>query len=96
MSPKHKKALEIIDEKVFKPYSSTGVQESLNIAVLDVLDEIVVFPVEDESRLSDKKGNVLPDAIILGKGSTPRDLAYKIHTDIGKNFIAAIDRKSVV
>ncbi len=94
LNSKYQKALEIIEETVFKLHSSTGVQEALNIAVLDVLDKIVVFPVEDETRLSDKKGNVLPDAILLGKGSTPRDLAYKIHTDIGRNFIAAINPRT--
>ncbi|HEQ78096.1 MAG TPA: TGS domain-containing protein, partial [Euryarchaeota archaeon] len=94
LNSKYQKALEIIEETVFKLHSSTGVQEAMNIAVLDVLDKIVVFPVEDETRLSDKKGNVLPDAILLGKGSTPRDLAYKIHTDIGRNFIAAINPRT--
>ncbi len=94
LSPKHRKALEIIEEKVLKPYSSTGVQEAINKALLDVLNKIVVFPVEDENKLSDKKGNVLPDAFIMDRGSTPRDLAYKIHTDIGKNFIAAIDART--
>ncbi|MEM4297441.1 MAG: TGS domain-containing protein, partial [Nitrososphaerota archaeon] len=52
---------------------------------------IVVYPVQDESRLSDKHGNVLPDAKVLRKGATAKDLAYAIHTDLGDSFIYAID-----
>jgi len=31
---------------------------------------------------------------LMKKGSTAGELAYKIHTDIGKNFIRAIDAKT--
>ena len=55
---------------------------------------IVVYPVEDENKLTDKQGNVLPDAYLMPKGSTALDLAYKIHTDIGEKFIGAIDCKT--
>ena len=76
------KALNYIKEHVLMKYGSTGVQEALNKAVFDILDMIVVFPVEDEHKLSDQKGNVLPDALLIKKGSNPRDMAYVIHTDI--------------
>lgn len=94
LSSKQRKGLEIVRERVLKRYSSTGVQDVVNASVLDELGKIVVFPVEDENRLSDKDGRVLPDAFLLGKGSTPRELAYKIHTDIGENFIASIDART--
>ncbi|WP_456474386.1 redox-regulated ATPase YchF [Candidatus Pyrohabitans sp.] len=94
LSPKQKKALEIIKKNVLERYGSTGVQQAINVAVLDVLKKIVVFPVEDEHRLCDGEGNVLPDAYLLDQGATPRDLAYKIHTEIGENFIAAIDART--
>jgi ribosome-binding ATPase YchF (GTP1/OBG family) len=55
---------------------------------------IVVYPVEDEMKLIDKKRNVLPDAQLLPEGSTPRDLANKIHADLGKGFLYAIDARS--
>jgi len=55
---------------------------------------IVVYPVYDESTWSDKAGNILPDAFLMQDGSTPLDLAYKIHTDIGEGFIRAVDCKS--
>ena len=88
------KALNYIKEHVLMKYGSTGVQEALNKAVFDILDMIVVFPVEDEHKLSDQKGNVLPDALLIKKGSNPRDMAYVIHTDIGDTFMHALDARS--
>lgn len=61
--------------------------------VINKMNFIVVFPVEDEHKLSDSKGNVLPDAILLKKGSTAIDLANAIHSELGKNLITAIDVK---
>ena len=84
-------ALEKIRKNVLDKYGGTGVQKCLDSAVFDLLDMIVVFPVENIEKLSDKKGNILPDALLLKKGSTALDLAYKIHEDIGKKFIAATD-----
>ncbi|HIP15898.1 MAG TPA: redox-regulated ATPase YchF [Methanothermococcus okinawensis] len=85
-------ALEYIREYL-KKYGSTGVQEVLNRAYFDLLDMIVVYPVEDENKYSDKKGNVLPDSFLVKKGTTARDLAYMIHTEIGDKFIYAIDAR---
>lgn len=93
LSSQQLKALEYIREHVLQKYGSTGVQEALNMAVFKVLDMIVVYPVEDEHKYCDQKGNVLPDAILIKKGSKPRDLAYVIHTDIGESFMHAIDAK---
>jgi len=66
----------------------------LNKAVFDFLKYIVVYPVENEHKWTDSKGNLLPDAILLPEGSTALDLAYAIHTDIGNAFIGAIDAKT--
>ncbi len=88
------KALTYIKENVLKKYGSTGVQKALNKVVFDVLDMIVVYPVEDEHKLSDQKGNILPDAILIHKGSKPRELAYVVHTDIGDRFMHALDARS--
>jgi len=90
---KQKHALEII-KNVLNEYGNTGVVQCLNYAIFDVLERIVVYPVEDENHFTDKKGNVLPDAYLMKKGSTPHDLAYEIHTDIGKNFIYAINART--
>lgn len=88
------KALNYIDEHVLKKYGSTGVQMALNKVVFDILDMITIYPVEDEHKLCDQKGNVLPDAILIPRGSKPRDLAYMVHTDIGEGFMHALDARS--
>lgn len=85
------RALEAIRERVLKRYGSTGVQETLETAVYDVLGMKIVFPVENETKLSDKDRNVLPDAILLPKDGTVRDLAEKIHSEIAKKALYGID-----
>lgn len=84
-------ALEYIRERVLSRWGSTGVQKVINRAFLDILGMIAVFPVEDENSLTDHKGNILPDAWLVPPGTTPRQLAYMIHTELGEKFIAAID-----
>jgi len=91
LDEKKGKALGFIKERIFSEYGSTGAQKALNRAVYDKLGLITVYPVENEGKLSDGKGNVLPDSFLLPKGSTVLDLAYRIHTDIGDKFIGAID-----
>ncbi len=84
-------ALEKI-RSLLKKFGSTGVQPTLEKAV-KLLNLIVVYPVEDENKFSDKQGNALPDAHMVPSTTTPRELAYLIHTDIGNNFVAAIDAR---
>lgn len=86
--------LNLIKEKVLKKYGSTGIQDCLNKAIFDVLDFIVVYPVADINKLSDKKGNILPDAFLVKKGTTLREFAFMIHTDIGEKFIGGMDAKT--
>lgn len=86
--------LNLIKEKVLKKYGSTGIQDCLNKAIFDVLDFIVVYPVANISKLSDKKGNILPDAFLVKKGTTLREFAFMIHTDIGEKFIGGMDAKT--
>lgn len=74
--------------------TGTGVQDALEFLVYKVLDMIVVYPVEDENHWTDKNGNVLPDAILMKKGSTALDLAFKIHTDLGQKFVRALNGKT--
>lgn len=93
LNAQQKGALERI-RKVMKTYNGTGVQRCLEEAVYNLLDMIVVYPVEDENHLTDKDGNVLPDAYLMRRGSKAIDLAYKVHTDLGDNFIRAIDARS--
>ncbi|MEM2707630.1 MAG: YchF-related putative GTPase, partial [Candidatus Pacearchaeota archaeon] len=86
-------ALKVI-ENYLEKYKTTGVQDAIDYSVFNLLKQIVVYPVENENKLSDKQGNILPDAFLMESGSKVIDLAYKIHEDIGKNFIAAIDVKT--
>ncbi len=79
---------------LMKKNHGTGIQRCINETVFKLLDLIVVYPVEDENRFTDKKGNILPDAFLLKRGSMPRDLAFMIHTDIGKGFLYAIDART--
>jgi ribosome-binding ATPase YchF (GTP1/OBG family) len=91
---KQKAALDFIRNRVLVPYKSTGVQKIIDNVVFDILGMIVVYPVENEHRFSDHNNNVLPDALLMKKGSTALDLAYRVHEDIGKNFIAAVDART--
>ncbi|WP_435335052.1 redox-regulated ATPase YchF [Haloarchaeobius sp. TZWWS8] len=75
-------------------WGGTGVQDALNYAVYDLLDHITAFPVQDASKWTDAKGNVLPDAFLLPRGSTPVDLAYSVHSDIGDGYLHAVNAKS--
>jgi len=88
------RAFESIEKNVFRHYGSTGVQELLNSIVFKVLNFITVFPVEDEKHFSDHFGRVLPDVVLLKKGSTPLQLAEAIHSDLAKHFLFAVDARS--
>jgi ribosome-binding ATPase YchF (GTP1/OBG family) len=85
------KALNMIRERVLNEFGSTGVQDTLEVSVFNVLRMKVVFPVENESKLSDKDGNILPDAIILPEHATVLDLAEKIHSEIASKALYGID-----
>ena len=88
-----KKALEKV-RAVLRKYGSTGVQQILNKVCFELLEMVVVYPVEDENKLTDKSGNVLPDAYLVPKDSTAKDLAERVHEQLGKGFLYAIDARS--
>ncbi len=93
LNDKQQKGLDYIKTNVLDKYGSTGIQQCIEEAVR-MLDLIVVYPVEDEHHLTDKQGRILPDAYFVPRGSTAKDLAYKVHSDIGDHFIRAIDAKT--
>jgi hypothetical protein len=93
LSDKQRKGLDFIKTHVLLKFGSTGVQKCIEESVR-MLDLIVVYPVEDETHLTDKDGRILPDAHFMKRGSTAKDLAYKVHTDLGDHFIRAIDAKT--
>ena len=90
LSDREKVLFEKIEELLDK-WKSTGVQIAINKAVFELGNMIAVYPVEDANKLSDKKGNVLPDVFLVKKGTTVREFAALIHTDLAKTFIYAID-----
>jgi len=87
------KALQKISEFLARA-GTTGVQQCVEETVRKLLNLIVVYPVEDETHWTDKKGNVLPDAYLVPRGCTAKDVAFKVHTDLGKNFIRAINART--
>ncbi|MEM3011569.1 MAG: redox-regulated ATPase YchF [Candidatus Bathyarchaeia archaeon] len=86
-------ALQTIQEKILYKHGSSGVQEAINTAFFKLLGMIVVYPVEDIEKLSDHQGRVLPDAYLVPYGTTARQLAYIIHTELGEGFIYAIEAR---
>jgi len=90
LTDKQKNALKFVKEKILDVYGSTGVQKVLNHVIFNLLKYIAVFPAGTK-KLADSKGNVLPDCYLIPSGSTALDFAFKLHTDLGKNFIRAID-----
>jgi ribosome-binding ATPase len=93
LSPAQGKALEDI-RTVLRNWGSTGVQMALETMVFQRLHQIVVYPVEDETHWTDSKGRVLPDALLVPAGTPASEVAYRVHTDLGKNFIRAIDGRT--
>jgi ribosome-binding ATPase YchF (GTP1/OBG family) len=91
MSEAQARALSLIREKILHRFGNTGVQEAINAAFFRLLNAIVVYTVEDVDKLTDHYGRVLPDARIVPYGTTARELAYRIHTDLGETFIHAVE-----
>ena len=79
---------------VMDEHGGTGVSRALNAATYDELDQITAYPVQNETRWTDGQGNVLPDALLLARGSSPKDLAYAVHSDIGEGYLHAVDARS--
>lgn len=93
LNAQQQKALDIV-KTLMQKYGSTGVQEAVNIACFKLLRMVAVYPVEDEFRLADKKGNVLPDVRLLPEGSSAKDLAQTVHADLAKGFLYGVDART--
>lgn len=92
-TPQQRKALDTVT-RVLEKIGHTGIQLALNEAVFGILGMIVVYPVEDESKLCNKDGIVLPKALLLLPGSTALDVARGVHADMADGFLHAIDCKT--
>ncbi|MEK6824943.1 MAG: TGS domain-containing protein, partial [Nanoarchaeota archaeon] len=88
LNDSQKKAIENI-KQILDKHEGTGVQEVLNKTVFEVLKYVAIYPAG--AKLSDSKGNVLPDCFLMPPNSTALDFAYRLHTDIGNGFVKAID-----
>lgn len=95
LSDKQKAALDFIKENVLKKFTSTGVQQVLNSAVFDLLGYIAIFP-GGVNKLEDSEGRVIPDCFLMPAKTTALDFAFRLHTDIGKNFIRAVNVKTKI
>lgn len=94
LNEKQKAALNLIKENVLTKYSDgTGVQQILDKAVFELLKYIAVFPAS-ANKLGDSKGNILPDCFLVPKGTTALQFAFRLHTDLGNNFIKAINART--
>lgn len=91
LNDKQKWALNFIRKDVLNEYMRTGVQFAINVAVFKLLRMNTVYPVADPAKMSDRSGNVLPDVYLMKTGSTVKDLAEDIHTDLAKGLLYAID-----
>jgi len=87
------KALETIRGRILLKYGSTGVQDGINMAFFKLLNMVTVYPVEDLEHLADHNGRVLPDVYLVPYGTTARQFAYLIHTELGEGFIYAVDAR---
>ncbi len=90
LNEKQKSALGFVKEKILDKFGTTGVQQVVDNAVFKLLKYIAVYPVPN-NKLEDKDGNKLPDCFLVPEGCTALDFAFRIHTDIGNNFIKAVD-----
>lgn len=88
------RALEIVRERVFNRWGTTGVQDAINSAFFHLLDSILVYPVEDADKLTDHSGRVLPDCYVVPGGTTAKQFAGLIHTELGESFIFAVDART--
>ncbi|MBN1544666.1 redox-regulated ATPase YchF [Candidatus Woesearchaeota archaeon] len=93
LNDKQKAALDFIKSSILDKFGSTGVQPVLDQAVFRLLGYFAVFP-GGVNKLEDQHGNVLPDCFLMPKDTTALDFAFRIHTDIGRAFIRAIDVKT--
>jgi len=91
LNKKQMEALEFITRGILGEYMRTGVQFAINVTVFKLLKMNSVYPVAITEKLSDKKGRVLPDLILMKDGSTIEDLAKEIHSDLTKGLLYAKD-----
>jgi len=91
LNQKQKEALNFIQSDIMGEYMRTGVQFAINVTIFKLLKMNSIYPVAIPEKLSDKKGHVLPDLVLLKDGATVTDLAKEIHSDLTKGLLYAKD-----
>jgi ribosome-binding ATPase YchF (GTP1/OBG family) len=94
LSPEQVAALEKIRERILIPWGSTGVQAAIDHAFFKMLRMISVYPVENPENLTDHKGRVLPDVYLVPFGTTAKQFAGMIHSDLGEGFLYGVEVRS--
>ena len=72
-------------------YGSTGVRAAINAAV-ELSNTVVAYPVKSLKNFTTdgtSKGGVFGDAVLVRRGTTVRELAYKVSQFLGANFAYA-------
>ena len=88
-----RKGLDALGERMER-LGGTGLVELVSRIVRERLDRIVVYPVQDEGHWTDGDGRVLPDALLIQRGTSAKGLAYAVHSDLGDGFIRAVDGRT--
>ena len=88
-----RKGLEAISERLER-LGGTGLVELTSRIIRERLDRIVTYPVQDEGHWTDGDGHILPDALLVQRGTTAKGLAYAVHSDLGDGFIRAVDGRT--
>ncbi|KAJ0406896.1 hypothetical protein ATCC90586_001477 [Pythium insidiosum] len=84
------KRLERISDMVLFRFGSTGVRAAINAAV-ELSNTVVVYPVKSLKNFStDASGKgVFGEAVMIRRGTTIRELAYRVSQFVGANFAYA-------
>jgi ribosome-binding ATPase YchF (GTP1/OBG family) len=93
LSEEQQEGLNQVKEKVLERWSSSGIQNILNAAFFNLLKMISVYPVQNPERFSDHEGRVLPEVYLVPEGTTAKQFASLIHTELGKGFLYAIETR---
>jgi len=96
LTTEQREALTYVEQRVFSKWIQTGVQFALNTCVVKLLSMNAVYPVEDAEKLTDRKGNVLPDVFLVPPNASVADLAGQIHSELAKTLIYAIDARTKI
>lgn len=96
LTSEQSKALMYVQQRVFAKLIRTGVQFALNSCVFKLLNMNCVYPVEDQEKFSDKRGNVLPDVHLVPYNATLSDVAGHIHSELAQTMIYGIDARTGV